>query len=84
MAGATLVNLMLDVGQFDYQRQAERDVEQALREEEVDKMQPVLFPPGECIHFYQDGSGISGAYVPCNFFKEVSYHFIHHLLFMPS
>jgi len=34
-------------------------------------MDLVLFPPGECIHFYRDGSGISGTYVPCNFFNEI-------------
>jgi hypothetical protein len=132
MSGATLVNLLLDVKDFDYQMQAERDVEQALREvqnrfsgqyappfqsklsfnitdddiksvvgyvrrgletvsptsstsnisettnESVDgghhyiKKVPVLFPPGECIHFYRDGSGISGTYVNCDFFNEVS------------
>ena len=32
MSGATLVNLLLDVTSFDYRMQAERDVEQALRE----------------------------------------------------
>jgi len=133
MSGATLVNLLLDVKDFDYQMQAERDVEQALREvqnrlsgqytppfqsklsfnitdddiqsvmgyvrrgletvspttstsniaettkESVDeghhytKKVPVLFPPGECIHFYRDGSGISGTYVNCDFFNEVSH-----------
>ena len=139
MSGATLVNLLLDVNKFDYRRQAERDVEQALRElqgrfsgpdqlpnvksksklpfnideddiqtvmgfvhrglekvasssssknegketegnhaananavEIVDKMKPVLFPPGNCVHFYRDGIGISGTYVPCTFFNEVS------------
>ena len=132
MSGATLVNLLLDVKSFDYQMQAERDVEQALREvqnrfagqysptssfqsklgfniseddiqsvmgyvrrgletvsvttstsniaesttvdiERTDtKKVPILFPPGECIHFYRDGSGISGTYVNCDFFNEVS------------
>ncbi len=126
MSGATLVNLLLDVKDFDYQKQAERDVEQALREvqnrfsipsfgsnlsiniseddiqslmgyvrrglEKVpptasapnvtepttdcidrhdSKKVPILFPPGECIHFYRDGSGISGTYVNCDFFNEV-------------
>jgi len=135
MSGATLVNLLLDVRSFDYRNQAERDVEQALRElqshfsdssnplssaksksklgffnideediqsvmgyvhsglekvvgssssdsekepddktqEEanIEKIKPVLFPPGACIHFYRDGSGISGTYVPCNFFQEI-------------
>lgn len=32
MSSATLVNLLLDVRSFDYRQQAERDVEQALRE----------------------------------------------------
>jgi len=39
--------------------------------QEVEKMQPVLFPPGQCVHFYRDGSGISGSYVPCTFFNEI-------------
>ena len=112
MSGATLVNLLLDITNFDYKNQAERDVEQALRElqsrfagpsdpgsaksksvfnideddiqtvmgyvnrglekvsmstvsaeretqegdepnkgKDIQKMEPVLFPPGECIHF---------------------------------
>ena len=132
MSGATLVNLLLDLRQFEYQEQAERDVEQALRELQgrltdssstpvgsrqsnkgvlsidedaiqkvmgyvhrgiekvsgegdvsessstkeaeaaVEKMVPCLFPPGCCIHFYRDGSGIDGTYVPCTFFDEVS------------
>lgn len=132
MSGATLVNLLLDLNQFEYQDLAERDVEQALRELQgrfsdssltmvgnrqsnkqvlpfsidedaiqkvmgyvhrsidkvsggegdmskpsgknvaADKMIPCLFPPGTCIHFYRDGSGIDGAYVPCTFFDEVS------------
>ncbi|KAL9179224.1 hypothetical protein ACHAXT_008514 [Thalassiosira profunda] len=140
MSGATLVNLLLDLKSFDYQRQAERDVEHALREmksrfsgladlvpgakgknqfalniDEEDiqsvmgyvhhglekvtgasvdksseeqanarqteqgreryasekKMEPVLFPPGKCVHFWRDGSGISGTYVPCTFFNEI-------------
>lgn len=127
MSGATLFNLLLDLKCFDYRMQAERDVEQALREtasrltkiniaeddiqsamgyvrrglekvglthdapstEETTRInvgegdandnetdigkrkEPVLFPPGDCIHFYRDGSGISGSYVPCDFFNEV-------------
>ena len=122
MSGATLVNLLLDVKNFDYRKEAERDIEQALREvqsrisssddssksmisfnigedniqsvmgyirrgmetvttndtidvqlegKQIKKKQPVLFPPGDCIHFYRDGSGISGAFVPCDFFNEV-------------
>ena len=139
MSAATLVNLLLDVKSFDYRKQAERDVEQALRQlttvaetpihenetksklafgldendirtvmgyvrsglekvanpisaketieadtinenmkedqegrtVEVEKMKPILFPPGTCIHFYRDGSGITGSYCPCDFFNEL-------------
>ena len=135
MSSATLFNLLLDLKYFDYRMQAERDVEQALRElngmlsfniaeddiqsvmgyvrrglekvtstapsavesmtknkdgantndtetekrndnetGNVKKKEPVLFPPGDCIHFYRDGSGISGSYVPCDFFNEVRSH----------
>jgi hypothetical protein len=30
-----------------------------------------LFPPGTCIHFYRDGSGITGSQPPCTFFDEI-------------
>jgi hypothetical protein len=30
-----------------------------------------LFPPGKCIHFYRDGAGISGCFVPNDFFSEI-------------
>jgi hypothetical protein len=131
MSGATLVNLILDLINFDYRKEAERDAEQALKElqyrfagsgvptskksklsiniedesiqkvmgyvhegldrvlspgsSKVDvsnaemkekardfpKLEPVLFPPGTCIHFFRDGSGISGTYTPCTFYDEV-------------
>jgi hypothetical protein len=38
---------------------------------EYDPVDVVLFPPGKCIHLYRDGTGISGAYVPCTFFNEI-------------
>lgn len=31
----------------------------------------ILFPPGTCIHFYRDGSGITGSQPPCTFFDEI-------------
>lgn len=31
----------------------------------------VLYPPGKCLHMYRDGVGVSAAYVPCTFFKEI-------------
>jgi hypothetical protein len=36
-----------------------------------DRFAPELYPPGRCIHFYSDGSGISAAVVPNDFFKEI-------------
>ena len=119
MSGATLGNLILDVSNFDYREQAERDVEQALLKvkssltgsdggksifsiDDADvgkimryvkrglgnvvtstsqietkgddqRLEPILYPPGRCIHLYRDGIGISGSYVPCTFFNEVSF-----------
>ena len=35
------------------------------------RLEPILFPPGNCIHFYRDGVSISGSYVPCTFFNEI-------------
>ncbi|KAL7517858.1 hypothetical protein ACHAWX_002736 [Stephanocyclus meneghinianus] len=31
----------------------------------------VLIPPGNCIHFYRDGTGITGQTVPCNLFDNL-------------
>jgi hypothetical protein len=47
------------------------------------RMEPVLFPPGKCIHFYRDGFGISGNEVPCTFFNEINFsrRMIHDHLF---
>jgi hypothetical protein len=38
------------------------------------RMQPLLFPPGKCIHLYRDGFGISGNVVPCTYFNEIDVH----------
>lgn len=38
---------------------------------DYDPLEVVLYPPGKCIHLYRDGTGISGAYVPCTFFNEI-------------
>ena len=31
----------------------------------------VLFPPGKCIHLYNDGPSYSASYVPCTFFDKI-------------
>jgi hypothetical protein len=36
-----------------------------------ERMEPILFPPGDCIHLWRDGSGISGNIVPGSFFDEL-------------
>ena len=36
-----------------------------------ERMEVVLFPPGRCIHFYNDGFGTSGSVVPCTFFDDL-------------
>lgn len=52
-------------------------VEKAIEEDykkykvEFEPVDVVLFPPGKCIHVYRDGTGVSGAYVPCTFFNEI-------------
>ena len=38
---------------------------------EYNPLEVVLYPPGKCLHLYRDGVGISAAYVPCTFFKEI-------------
>jgi len=35
------------------------------------RLQPILYPPGRCIHFYRDGCGISGTFTPATFFNEI-------------
>ena len=36
-----------------------------------ERSEPVLFPPGRCVHFYRDGYGITGNITPCTFFREI-------------
>ena len=35
------------------------------------RAEPVLYPPGTCIHFYRNGVGISATYTPLSFFNEI-------------
>jgi hypothetical protein len=42
-----------------------------VKQERTEKLTPELYPPGKCVHFYRDGSGISGNYVPNTFFDEI-------------
>ena len=38
-----------------------------------ERLDPVLFPPGTCIHLFRDGSGYTGSYSPCNFFDSIDF-----------
>lgn len=40
-------------------------------DERPERLDPEVYPPGNCIHFYRDGSGVSGCYVPNTYFKEI-------------
>jgi hypothetical protein len=45
--------------------------ENTVKKEVTEKLVPELYPPGKCVHFFRDGSGISGNYVPNTFFDEI-------------
>jgi hypothetical protein len=49
----------------------ERFAKPKIKETTTDRLEPVLFPPGKCIHFYRDGAGVSVTYSPCTFFNEL-------------
>jgi hypothetical protein len=49
----------------------EKYVKPGIRKESYRRLDTVLHPPGSCVHFYRDGVGISGSYVPCGFFNEI-------------
>jgi hypothetical protein len=37
-------------------------------------LEPELFPPGQCIHFYRDGIGVSVNVMPNTFFGEIDFN----------
>ena len=47
------------------------DVKAGFRPKSTKRLEPLLFPPGNCIHLWRNGSGISGSIVPGTFFDEV-------------
>lgn len=40
-------------------------------EKTIERLPVELFPPGKCLHFYNDGKGISANFVPNTFFNEI-------------
>lgn len=49
----------------------EKYLEGTLLKERPERLEPEVYPPGKCIHFYRDGSGISAKHVPNTFFSEI-------------
>jgi pimeloyl-ACP methyl ester carboxylesterase len=49
----------------------EKHLKGTLLKDRAARFEPEVFPPGKCIHFYRDGSGVSGSYVPNTFFSEI-------------
>lgn len=39
--------------------------------EREERLTPEVYPPGNCIHFYHDGRGVSANFVPNTFFAEI-------------
>lgn len=107
LSAASMVNMLLDLLEFDWTNEALEDVDftidRALEIYPFAKMLPpkksilewiksnfdkdvkpkvrargkreripnLLIPPGNCLHFYRDGVGFSGAFTPCKFFDEI-------------
>lgn len=51
----------------------ETQIKPRIKEKSTKRMDPILFPPGACIHLWRNGngSGISGSIVPGTFFDEI-------------
>ena len=49
----------------------ESKIKPTIREKSKKRLDPILFPPGACIHLWRNGSGISGSIVPGTFFDEI-------------
>lgn len=52
-------------------RGLERFAKPKIKEPTMERLEPVLYPPGTCIHFYRDGAGVSATYSPCTFFDRL-------------
>lgn len=44
------------------------------KQQQQQQLEPELFPPGQCIHFYRDGIGVSVNVVPNTFFGELDFN----------
>ena len=108
LSGISIVNILLDIIDFNWQPYAKKDIRGTLEELQrrqsmipkeavdqvmayvndildsypekatvaekgtnIERVEPDLYPPGRCIHFYNDGSQLAAAYVTNNFFREI-------------
>lgn len=37
----------------------------------TERLEPMLIPPGKCIHFFRDGVSVSARHTPCSYFDSV-------------
>lgn len=44
---------------------------ETMHEQYGERLEPLLLPPGRCVHFYRDGSGFSGRHTPCSYFDTI-------------
>jgi len=58
------VNDIITWAQDDVQKKIQPEFGNVTKE----RLPPILFPPGTCIHLFRDGIGYSGSYIPCDFF----------------
>lgn len=49
----------------------ETQIKPTIKVQSTKRIDPVLFPPGSCIHLWRDGVGISASVVPGTFFDEI-------------
>jgi Lipase (class 3) len=49
----------------------QKHLNSTILKERPERMIPEVYPPGQCIHLYRDGCGITGCYVPNTFFSEI-------------
>ncbi len=59
------------IAQAFVDKTVEKYIKPNIRNASGRRLRPILHPPGTCVHFYRDGVGISGSYVPCDFFSEI-------------
>jgi hypothetical protein len=68
---STLVQQHIDTGMSTVDRLLEEHVRPTIKTVSKDRMNPELFVPGQLIHLYRNGLGVSARKVPTTFFDEL-------------